>query len=226
MTKTKKQAPDIGENPSNDKVPLSFALQWPAIKLGQALGDVIDGYKKLFKIGPSDLKSLYMKKYETADRKGENWKCVRWMEKVTAIDPDDPDSFYLLGVAHEKSRDRESAIEAYEQAIVLKPDYAKAQYRIAIQYLGKRDFKTAVELLEKALLMEPDSSELHFRLGVAYDRLQSHEKAISHFSKAVKINPDFLKVYKNMALTYDTLGKHKEASECLRHALELEETAI
>ena len=81
-------------------------------------------------------------------------------------------------------------------------------------------------MLEKALAIEPDSSELHFRLGVAYDRLQKHEKAISHFSEAVKIKPDFLKVYKNMALTYDTLGKHKEASECLRHALELEETGI
>ncbi len=226
MTKNKSQTPDIGDDPLSNKVPLSFTLQWPAIKLGQALADVVDGYKRLFKIGPSDLKSLYMKKYETSDRKGENWKCIRWMEKVTAIDPHDPDSFYLLGVAHEKARDRESAIEAYERAIELKPDYAKAYYRIAIQYLGKRDFKTAVELLERALAIEPDSSELHFRLGVAYDRLQSHEKAISHFSEAVKIKPDFLKVYKNMALTYDTLGKHKEASECLRHALELEETGI
>jgi len=226
MTKIKKQARDIGEEPPNDKVPLGFALQWPAIKLGQALVNVVDGYKKLFKIGPSDLKSLYLKKYEVADRKGENWKCIRWMQKVTAIDPDDPDSFYLLGVAHEKSGDRESSIDAYEQAILLKPDYAKAHYRIAIQYLAKRDFKTAIQLLEKALAIEPDSAELHFRLGVAYDRLQKHEKAITHFSEATKIKPDFLKVYKNMALTYDALGKHKAASECLRHALELEETTF
>ncbi|HIJ19801.1 MAG TPA: tetratricopeptide repeat protein [Deltaproteobacteria bacterium] len=226
MTTTKKHASDMGEDVLEEKVPLSFTLQWPAMKLGQALGDVVNGYKRMFKIGPSDLKDLYRKKYEAADRKGEIWKSLRWMEKVTAIDPDDPESFYLLGVAHEKSKDREGAIKAYARAIALKPDYAKAYYRMAIQYLADRDFKTSVELLEKALGIEPDSSELHFRLGVAYDRLQKHEKAISHFSEAVKINPDFLKVYKNMALTYDALGKHKEASECLRHALELEETSV
>lgn len=227
MTESSKNQPhDIGaERETEEKIPLSFSLQWPVMKLNQAIADVVDGYKKMFKIGPSDLKGLYLKRYETAERKGETWKCIRWMEKVTSVDPENPDGFYLLGIAYEKNKDQEAAIHAYNRVIEIKPDHAKAYYRTGLLYLGKREFKEAVGLFEKAMEFEPDSAELNFRLGVAYDRLQKHEKAISHFSEAVKIQPDFLKVYKNMALTYDSMGKHKEALECLKRALELEEMA-
>ncbi len=227
MTKSSKNQPhDIREErEAEEKIPLSFSLQWPIMKLNQAVGDVVDGYKRMFKIAPSDLKGLYLKRYQTADRRGETWKCIRWMEKVTSLDPKDPDGFYLLGIAYEKNKDLEAAIQAYKQVIEVKPDHVKAYYRTGLLYLGRRDFKKAVELFEKAMEFEPASAELNFRLGVAYDRLQKHEKAISHFSEAVKIQPDFLKVYKNMALTYDSMGKHKEALEALKRALELEEMA-
>jgi len=228
MTKSSKDRPhDIREErEAEEKIPLSFSLQWPIMKLNQAMGDVVDGYKKMFKIGPSDLKDLYRKRYEAAERKGETWKSIRWMEKVTSMDPEDPDGFYLLGIAYEKNKDLEAATQAYNRVIEIKPDHVKAYYRTGLLYLGRREFKKAIELFEKAIEFEPDSAELNFRLGVAYDRLQKHEKAVSHFSEAVKIQPDFLKVYKNMALTYDSMGKHKEALECLKRALELEESAV
>ena len=227
MTKdSKNQTQDMGrDREAEDKIPLSFSLQWPIMKINQAITDVVEGYKRMFKIGPSDLKGLYLKRYETADRKGEIWKCIRWMEKVTSLDPQDPDGFYLLGIAYEKHKDAEAAIQAYTKATEIKPDHAKAYYRTGILHLLKRDFKNAVKLFEKAMKFEPHSAELNFRIGVAYDRLQDHEKALSHFSEAVKIQPDFLKVYKNMALTYDSMEKHKEALDCLKRALEIEEAA-
>jgi len=221
---SKKQAQDIEEEiRAEEKIPLSFAIRWPIMQLGRAVADLIDGYKMMFKIGPTDLKTMYLRRFEAADARGETWKCIRWMEKVTSLDPEDPDAFYRLGVAYEKNKDFEAAIQAYKRVIKIKSDHAKAHYRTGILYLAKQEYKTAVEPLKKALKIEPDSPEINFRLGVAHDRLQEHEKAISFFSRAVEINPDFLKVYKNMALSYDSMGKHKEALECLKRALELEE---
>ncbi|MBW2062379.1 MAG: tetratricopeptide repeat protein [Deltaproteobacteria bacterium] len=225
MTKSSKKQREVIEEEKGpkDKIPLSFSLQWPMMKAYQAVSSVVDSYKKMFKIGPADLKSLYLKKYEAADRRGETWKCIRWMEKITSLDPKDPDGFYRLGIAYEKNKDIEDAINAYRQVIKIKPDHAKAHYRTGILYLSRQEFKRGVELLEKALKIEPESAEINFRLGVGYDRMQEHERAIFYFLKALEIKPDFLKVNKHMALTYDVMGKHKEAVECLKRALELEE---
>ena len=221
------QPQDIEEEPQPaEKIPLSFSIRWPIMQLGRAVADLVDGYKKMFKVGPTDLKSMYLKRFEAADARGETWKCIRWMERVTSLDPEDPDAFYQLGIAYEKNKDFEAAIQAYKRVIKLKSDHAKAHYRTGMLYLAKQEYKTAVEQLKKALRIEPDSAEVNFRLGVAHDRLQEYEKAISFFSKAVEINPNFLRVYKNMALTYDSMGKHKEAMECLKRALELEEMSV
>ena len=211
------------ERPVLEKVPLTLYFQWPLIQLNRTLGDVVNAYKKLFKIGPTDLKSMYLKKFEAANQRGETWKCIRWMEKVASIDPDDPNTFYLLGVSYEMDGRMEESLNAYARVIEIKPDHAKALYRLGLLYLRKRDFEAALEPLQKALEIEPRSAELNFRLGLAYDRMQDHEKAISFFSKAVEINDKFLKAYKNMALTFDSLGKHKEALDCLKRALEIEE---
>jgi tetratricopeptide (TPR) repeat protein len=223
----KNQPQDMEEKVlEEERIPLGLAIRWPIMQLGRAVADMVDGYKNMFKIAPTDLKSMYLRRFEAADARGEVWKCIRWMEKITSLDPEDPDAFYRLGVSYEKNKDAEAAIQAYKRVITIKPDHAKAHYRTGMLYLAKQEFRAAVEPLKKALKIEPDSPEINFRLGVAHDRLQEHEKAISFFSKAVEINPDFLKVYKNMALTYDSMGKHKEALECLKRALELEEMSV
>ena len=218
------QPQDIEEKPQPaEKIPLSFSIRWPIIQLGRAVADLVDGYKNMVKMAPTDLKSMYLKRFEAADARGETWKCIRWMEKVTSLDPEDPDAFYRLGIAYEKNKDFEAAIQAYKRVIKIKSDHAKAHYRTGVLYLARQDYKAAIEVLKKALKIKPDSGEINFRLGVAHDRLQEHEKAISFFSRAVEINPNFLKVYKNMALTYEMIGRHKEALGCLKRALELEE---
>ncbi|MCK4728157.1 MAG: tetratricopeptide repeat protein [Desulfobacterales bacterium] len=221
---SKKQSDNVEDRqPPADKVPLAFYVQWPIIQLSRTVGEIVDSYKKIFKIAPTDLKSMYLKKSRAADRAGDTRRSLFFMEKVASLDPKDPDALYQLGIAYEKNKALDEAIRAYQRVIEIKSDHAKAHYRTGVIHLRKKAPEQAVKALEAALKIEPESVELNFRLGQANDRLQEYEKAISFFSRAVEINPDFLRVYKNMALTYDSMGKHKEALECLKRALELEE---
>ncbi|MBW1794559.1 MAG: tetratricopeptide repeat protein [Deltaproteobacteria bacterium] len=222
---SKNKEPDDEQRRTGNKVPLTFYLQWPIIQLGRTVGEIVDSYKKIFKIAPTDLKSMYLKKSRAADRAGDTRRSLFFMEKVASLDPKDPDALYQLGIAYEKKKALDEAIRAYQRVIEIKPDHAKANYRTGVIHLRKKAPEQAVKALEAALKIEPESAELNFRLGQAHDRLQDFDKAISFFSRAVEINPDFLRAYKNMALTYDSAGKHKEALECLKRALELEEAA-
>ena len=221
--KDKPRTEDATDTRQIEKVPFSFYLQWPIMQLGNTVGNLVGGYKKMFKMAPTDLKAMYLKKSHALDRQGDAQGCVDFMEKYVSIDLKDPDAFYQLGVAYEKNKSIDAALGAYQRVLKINPDHAKAHYRKGILLLRKRDYEKAIKALEEALKHKPDSAELHFRLGQVSDRLKHYDKAISFFNKAVEIDPDFLQAYKNMALTYDSMNKHKEALECLKRALEIEE---
>lgn len=214
-----------GKRPA-EKVPLGFYLQWPVIQLGRSVGEIVDSYKKIFKVAPTDLKSMYLKRSRAADRGGNMRKSVHFMELAASLEPKDVDTLYQLGLAYEKNRDFKAAMQTYQKVLETKPDHAKAHYRTGLLCLRMRDFTEGIKALEAASKIEPGSAELNFRLGQAYDRMGDYNKAISCFSEAVKIKPDFLNAYKNMALTYESMGRHKESVDCLKRALELEETSF
>ena len=217
------QIGSVKNNRHKEKIPLSFQLQWPMIQLSNTFSSMINGYKRLFKMAPKDLKAMYLKQAQAMNQKGDTRKCVNFLEQVVIIDNKDYNIVYKLGVAYEKNKQPEGALKAYQRAITLKPDYARALYRKALLLLRKSDYKNALTELEKAIELQPDSAELYFRLGQANDRLKKYPKAIECFNKAVEINPDSLAVFKHMALTHDSMENHKEALKCLKRALEIEE---
>jgi tetratricopeptide (TPR) repeat protein len=208
---------------AQEKIPLSFHLQWPIIQIGNALSGMVSGYKRLFKMSPSDLKAMYLKQAKAMNDKGDTQRCVDFLENVYRIDAKDAAVIYKLGLAYEKNKQPEAALKAYQRVNVLDPRHARALYRRAILSIRRQDYENALESLEKAIEIKPDSAELFFRLGQVNDRIKAYDKAIEQFNRAVELNPEFLAAYKNMALTYDSLGNHKGSLNCLKRALEIEE---
>lgn len=210
-------------DPQLERIPLGLSLQWPVIRLGRSLRNMVRSYNRYFSVSQKDLKEIYRRKAEQAEERGDAQTCGHFMEKVVALDPENPEALYALGLAYEKIREPDKARDCYRRVLKLQAKHAKARFRIGMLLLRKQEFKAAIKAFETARKQEPRSTDIHFRLGQAYDRIQEHEKAISHFNKAVEIDPEFLPAYKNMALTYDSMNKHKQALACLKRALELEE---
>lgn len=206
-----------------DEIPLSVYLQWPFIKMGRSVKSMVSGYKKLFMLDGEDLKTMYLKKARAADIRGENVKCIKFMQILASKYPDDVDIHYQLGLAYEKAAQFGAAKQAYIKTSQINPKFVKAHYRSGIIFIREREFKQAIAALDKARQLDPLSAEIQFRLGQAHDRIKDYEKAISHFEQAVKLNPSFIQAYKNMALTYDSMDDHKKALDCLKRVLELEE---
>ncbi len=206
-----------------EKVPVAISILWPVLKMGRSLKRMIASYNDYFNVSPSDLKEIYRRKAQLADERGDSSGSVLFMERAVALEPEDRDLLYLLGVAYEKNKNLEDAMNTYQKVIEIRPDHVKAHYRVGFIYFRRQEFEEAIAAFEKALSLEPGSADILFRLGQAYDRLQKHEIAVTLFNRAVEIDAEHLPSYKNMALAYDSLNKHKEALACLKRALELEE---
>lgn len=66
---------------------------------------------------------------------------IEQLEKILALDPNDPMTYFGLGGAYGEAGQWERAAEAYRQAIVLKPDYTAAYNGLteALRALGQTD---------------------------------------------------------------------------------------
>jgi tetratricopeptide (TPR) repeat protein len=211
------------EQPGEQRVPIGLSVQWPLIRLGRSFRNMAQAYRRFFSVSEGDLKSIYERKAAKAAEVADHQRRMLYMEKVVALDPDDVDAVYALGLAYEKNRELDLAHKCYRKVIRRAEDHAKAHFRCGLLLMRRKEFEAAIRAFYRALEHEPRSAELHFRLGQAHDRQQEHEKAIECFSKAVEIDADYLPAYKHMALTYDSMNKHRKALDCLKRALELEE---
>jgi tetratricopeptide (TPR) repeat protein len=211
--------------PESDRVPIGLSVQWPLIRLGRSFRNMAQAYRRFFSVSESDLKTIYQRRAHKAAEMADHQRRMLYMEKVVALDPEDADAVYALGLAYERNRELERAARCYRQVLRLDPDHPRAHFRRGLLLMRRRELDGAIEAFNRALEREPRSAELHFRLGQAHDRRQEHEEAIACFGRAVEIDDEYLPAYKHMALTYDSLNKHRKALECLKRALELEEAS-
>ncbi|MBI3620775.1 MAG: tetratricopeptide repeat protein [Nitrospirae bacterium] len=73
---------------------------------------------------------------------------IEQLEKILALDPNDPMTHFGLGGAYGEAQQWEQAVAAYRKAIELKPDYTAAHHGLteALRALGRTDeLRTALE---------------------------------------------------------------------------------
>jgi tetratricopeptide (TPR) repeat protein len=84
--------------------------------------------------------------------RNKDWiNAVRFLQRLAALTPEDPQPFQLLGIAFTAGREYAQAASAYEKVLVLDPDHVAAQFNLGLLYrdhLQNRD--KARELLRRA----------------------------------------------------------------------------
>ena len=123
-----------------------------------------------------------------------------------------PMAFYMLGWLCDKSGDKDSALEFYQQAAMELPDYcfpsrleeiwilqsamranpadARAPYYLGNLLYDRRRHKEAIELWERAASLDPTFSIVWRNLGIGYfNILQKPAKARAAYDKAFRANP-------------------------------------
>lgn len=112
-------------------------------------------------------------------------EAITQFRKVLAVEPEDFDSNYNVGVSYLKIgevfdkqiRDLDEAASKKKQKV----DAAKIE---ALRNQGKENFTAAVPFLEKAVELKSSQAPVWFNLGVGYTRVGESEKAKAAFAKA------------------------------------------
>ena len=118
-----------------------------------------------------------------------NEEALKQFLYLANIYPDNPDSYYNLGIAYEKTKNFKLAKSAYEQAIAKNPDDADYYYNLGMVCLETEDYDDAIENFSVVLASDENDSNTYFNLGVCFFNTENYTEALENFSKTVELNP-------------------------------------
>ncbi len=132
-------------------------------------------------------------------------------EQLLAIDPDNGDAHYLLGVAYAQDEKYQFALDHLLRAVSLKPDFADAYVDLGTVYRLLRDPVAAESNYRKALSLAPDTALAHFNLATLLREAGKKERALDHLKQAHVLMPQSGDVYWNLVVVLVELGQYTEA---------------
>jgi tetratricopeptide (TPR) repeat protein len=123
---------------------------------------------------------------------------VRVGEEALARDPEVPEAYHLLGLAHLSAGRLDEAILRFQQAVHLHPEHGYALNNLGYAYLRANQNAKAAEVLARAAGLLPNVAYVHNNLGVAYERLGRAEEARAAYSTATLLSPRYVKARVNV----------------------------
>lgn len=109
---------------------------------------------------------------------------------------------FIAGADAWDSGDRQSALNAYRQAVNADPTYFPAQYNLAVAALAVGDGVTALLAAEAAVIADPLSASAHRVFGSALARRNFPADAAEEFEKYLQLQPSDAEVHLALAGIY------------------------
>lgn len=127
---------------------------------------------------------------------------------VVALDPDNPEVFYNLGVSASDIGDNENAIKHYKKALELDPNYANALVNIGILIFDQQE----------PLNEEMNSLGMSAKDNKRYEELIAQRndiyiEAAHFFERALKVRPNDIGILSTLMNIYSILGKDDKFKE-------------
>jgi tetratricopeptide (TPR) repeat protein len=134
-------------------------------------------------------------------------------EKVTEVDPQNPDGWVNIGRAALEEGDVARARAVLEKALALSPDLARAHFFYAGVLRQEGDYDGAAQHLTKVLAQYPRDRVALNNLGRILFLKRNYSDAVNTLQRVLSIDPEDLQAHYNLMLCYNGLGDEKMSKE-------------
>ena len=152
---------------------------------------------------------------------GQHDEAAATCRKLVELRPDDPATYYQLGLALVGGGKTLEARQAFVGALKAEPGYLRAIEQLVRLDLADDKSDNALKRIEDALALRQDDVSLLLLKGTVHQVRKSFELAEAAYLKAIESKPDFLRPYTALCRLYVSQQKDEEALAKVEHALSL-----
>ena len=134
-------------------------------------------------------------------------------QKITEIDPKNPDGWVNIGRCAVQEGDMDRARMVLEKAINLSPDLARAHFFYAKVLRSDGKYDDAADHLRKVIAQYPRDRVALNDLGRILFLQRKYADAVKVLDQVLSVDPEDLQAHYNLMLCYNGLGDEKQAHE-------------
>lgn len=134
-------------------------------------------------------------------------------DKITQIDPQNPDGWVNIGRALVQEGDTAGARKVLEKALTLAPQLARANFFYARALREDGQYDEAAAKLQVVLAQYPRDRVVINELGRILFLQKKYAEAIKTFQRTLAIDPEDLQANYNLMLCYNGLGDEARANQ-------------
>jgi tetratricopeptide (TPR) repeat protein len=132
-------------------------------------------------------------------------------EKITQIDPHNPDGWVNIGRARVQEGDLRGASEVLEKALAIQPNLARANFFYARVLKDEGKYDDAIARLRAVLAQYPRDRVVRNELGRILFLQRNYAGAVAEFEAVLRVDPEDVQAHYNLMLCYNGLGDEARA---------------
>jgi tetratricopeptide (TPR) repeat protein len=169
---------------------------------------------------PAAIQNLFddARRHHQAGRLREAERAYR---QFLAVNPRQPDGWYLLGMVAYQSGRHVTAVDLIGQAIGLRGDVPVYHNNLGIALAELGRFGEAAAHYQRALTLKPDFVDAYFNLGNALQGQGKLDEAIEHYQRAIALKPGYAEAHNNLGNSLKQQGRVEEAMAHYQRAIAL-----
>jgi tetratricopeptide (TPR) repeat protein len=139
-----------------------------------------------------------------------------------ALQPEDPNGYYLLGLVLQKQGLNKLAMDIWLQGLSLSPNNELLLMRYGQLKYESEEFLEAISIFSKSIVINPSKFNGWYWRGLSYKKLREYELAKEDFIKATQLNPLDINPRIHLARTYENIGERELALKEYKLILDLQ----
>jgi O-antigen biosynthesis protein len=184
--------------------------------------EAVEGYRRAIEVDAESPFWVYRHLGFALSQVGDVDSAVAAYEKAVEFNPEDAETYLLLGKSLETCENLPKASFSYQKAIELNPQQSTGVYISLGKVLslsGKWD--EAIDAYTLASQLEPANPDIYRLLAEAHAKHGTLDSAIANSQKAVTLQSSDWKIYHDIGDIFFELGNWKEAVILYNHSLEI-----
>jgi tetratricopeptide (TPR) repeat protein len=141
----------------------------------------------------------------------EYGKALDLLKLALLINPQQPDTYFYIGVYYEKTGDLKEALVWYKKSLKIDNGQPDVHLNLGKIYFKLNDIKKALLEFNKAILCDRQFSDAFFNKGLLLKTQGKLEKSLSCLEKAYRIDSTDCEVIKEIAEVYKELNNQEKA---------------